>query len=267
MLVLVLNGPAPAAEMGIAAARRAFAEGAFVQAAELAHTAGGAEGAALAARAELVYGDYLAPVSERYQNFIRAEADARRAIALAPGDPEGHLCLALALGLISREKGSLVAHFAGYAKEARLHIDLARRLAPGSAWGEALLGGWNLEIVRAGGIVGSLFYGASLEAGMAAYARAFARDPVNVSIAYQYAVQIVALGETPHRAEATRRLAVSLDRDVPADALARLAHERAMRLMGALQARDDAAVRAIMRAELGTVDGRDVRPAIGAGRR
>lgn len=237
-----------------------------MQAAELARAAGGAEGAALAARAELVHGDYLAPVSERYQNFIRAEADARRAIALDPGNPEGHLCLALALGLISREKGSVAAHFAGYAKEARYHIDYALRLAPGSAWGDALLGGWNLEIVRAGGLVGSLFYGASVEAGMAAYARAFARDPANIPIAYQYAVQLVALGGAQRRAEAMRRLAAGLERE-PADAFSRLVRMRAARLMWALQSRNEADVQAITRIEFGAVDGHDVRPVIGAGRR
>lgn len=242
--------PARASVQDLGPARLAFARGAFAEAAALARPIATAEGLAFAARAAIVEGDFIAPPPERRTILLRAEADARAAIALDPQNLEGHLCLALALGFIGRMDGSLAAHFAGYAAEARAHIDRALALDPNSAWAHALLGGWNLEIVRDGGMIGETIYGASLDQGLAAYARALSLEPDNVAIAYQYALQLIALGGPLHRIEAKRALATALNAK-PQDELGRLARRRAQRLKLVLDTRDDAALRAILHEQLG----------------
>lgn len=250
--------PARASE-GMEAARDAYARGRFEEAAWLARSLGTSEGNALAARAELAEGDYLAPPSERRARFEQAEKDARAAIALDPQNPEGHLCLALALGFLGRLDGVVAAHFAGYADEARQHIDEALQLAPTNPWANALLGGWNLEIVHQGGLLGQAIYGASLEKGIAAYTYALALDGGNAAIAYQYALQLVALGGAWRRAEARQALSNVLDAE-PADASGRFAHQRAERLKRALDTHDERELRAILADQFGA----DTRKADGA---
>jgi tetratricopeptide (TPR) repeat protein len=240
----------PAAVQEIEAARSAFARGDFAQAATLGRALATAEGSALAARAALAEGDFIASPSSRRNIFQQAEADARAAIARDPQNPEGHLYLALALGFLGRMDGSIAAHFAGYAEEARRHIDLALALDPESAWAHALSGGWNLEIVRDGGMIGETLYGASLDKGMAAYRRALELESGNAAIAYQYALQLLALGGAAHRAEALRELATAL-KPKAEDAVELLARRRAQRLKLALDTHDDVALKNILRAQLG----------------
>ncbi len=249
------QAPVSAALQGIDAARAAFTRGDFVEAIAAARLLGTAQGAALAARAGLAQGDFIASPSTRRSVFQQAEMDARLAIARDPQNPEGHLYLALALGFLGRMDGTLAAHFAGYAEEARQHIDRALALAPQSAWAHALSGGWNLEIVRDGGMLGETLYGASLDKGVAAYRRALELEGDNTAIAYQYALQLLALGGAPRRAEALRELASAL-KPQPEDAAAEdavelLARRRAQRLKLALDTHDDVALKDILRTQLG----------------
>lgn len=252
LFLLTIAFPAEALE-GLEAARDAYRVGEFGEAADMARGLGTAESGALAARAELAEGDFLAPPSSRRDYFERAAEDARAAIARDPRKKEAHLYLALALGFLGRLDGSIAAHFAGYAEEAREHIDQALALAPTDPWANALLGGWNLEIVRDGGVFGEKFYGASLEKGISAYTYALALDAGNAAIAYQYSLQLIALGGAWRRAEAREVLAGAL-RSSPDDAFETLAHRRAERLVLMLDAHNEDGLHAILRDQLGLAD-------------
>lgn len=248
MVMLLVASPALAAEP-LDAARQAFAQGDFRRAATLAHEMGAAEGEALAARAELAEGDFVAQGEASHEDFRQAVKSARAAILLDPRNVEGHLYLALALGFLGRIEGSVAAHFSGYAEEARQHIDKALELAPTDPWANALLGGWNLEIVNDGGVFGEVLYGASRDKGIAAYNYALALAPGNAAIAYQYALQLVAMGGAWPRAEAYQVLKTSM-RTEPTDAFQRLAWRRAERMMLALESHDDRALQAIMKDQM-----------------
>lgn len=248
LLMLTLAFPAVASER-FEAALDACARGEFREAAQMARGLGTSEGMALAARAVLAEGDYLAPRSSRRAAFEQAAQHARDAVALDPRNPEGHLYLAVALGFLGRIDGSIVAHFAGYADEARDHIDRALAIAPANPWANALLGGWHLEIVRNGGLLGESLYGASFEKGISAYKRALTLDAGNAAIAYQYALQLAAFGGR-HRVEARRVLAHAL-RSRPNDASEILAYRRAEALMSVLDRRDEARLHGILRDRLG----------------
>lgn len=233
------------------AARAAFAEGDFDKAARTARALPSSAAAALAARAALAEGDFEAAPGQRREIFVAAERDARRAVQKDPDNPEGHLYLALALGFLGRLDGSLAAHFAGYAKEARFHIDRALALDPDSAWGHALDGGWNLEIVRDGGMMGETLYGASFDKGRAAYRHALELEPDNTAIAYQYALQLLGAGGASNRSEAYRALVRSLT-PKEEDAVGQMARRRAQRLKLALDTHDDLTLKSILREGLGT---------------
>lgn len=209
-LVAALPVPVIAMTGDLEPAAAAFDNGVFSRAARLARDLGTAEGDAFAARAELARREFIAVPASRRAALDKATADARRAVARDPKRPEGHLYLAVALGLIARGEGGLAAHLAGYGGEARRHIDTALQLAPDNAWAYAALGGWHLEIAHTGGFVGAALYGAGAADGEAAYERALTLDPENISIAWQYAFQIAGMGGEVRRARARQLLAAIL---------------------------------------------------------
>lgn len=265
---LAFAAPVLAAGGDVGPAAAAFDEGIFLRAARLARDLGTAEGDAFAARAELAQGEFVARPAVRRAALDRAVADARRSIARDAAHPEAHLYLAVALGLIARGEGGLAAHLAGYGNEARRHIDRALELAPDNAWGHAALGGWHLEIAHTGGFVGGVIYGASAGQGEAAYERALALDPENMSIAWQYAFQMAGLGGEARLARARQLLAAILERP-PHTALDRLLHDGARELDAALESGGEAEIRRIVTSRLGRVTGEpagprlETRPSIG----
>lgn len=261
VLVAALQAiPASALDRGLAAAQAAFDSGAFARAALLARKLHSGEGDALASRAEMVRGEFEAASGERLPRFKAALADARRAVLRAPDRPEAHLAIAVALGLIARSEGSMVAHFKGMATEARAHIDRALALNADNAWAHAALGGWHLEIAYAGGTLGSIIYDASAGTGTAAYERALALDPGNMSIRYQYAFQLVGLGGEEQLARASELLADIVARK-PRTALETLLRQSASELKEALDRGDAKAAARIVAVRLGRAAASEPRPA------
>lgn len=189
-------------------AREAYVEGAFLEAASLGEAQGRADDLALAARAllaEAVTGD----PADIDALLARAEANARRALAADPSNTEARLQLAVAIGMKGRRAPIAEAVRHGYAGEGRALLRAAIAEAPREAWGHALEGGWNLEVVRRGGSVGAAYYGASVRAGRAAFERARALAPDDAIIAYQYAVALLELDPERYGEEATRLLEVA----------------------------------------------------------
>jgi tetratricopeptide (TPR) repeat protein len=257
---LLCVAPAVALDRDLAAAQAAFDSGAFGRAALLARKVQTGEGDALASRAEMVRGDFISTGEARLAHFEAALRDGRRAVARAPDRPEAHLAVAVALGLVARREGSMAAHFGGMASEARNHIDRALALNPDNAWAHAALGGWHLEIAYEGGPLGSVVYGASAEAGIAAYEQALVLDPANMSIAWQYAFQLAGFGGPDRLARASELIGGIVERE-PHTALETLLRDAALELKQALDSRDTAAVSRIVALRLGRAERHDRPPA------
>lgn len=262
---LLAAAPAFALDRGLADAQAAFDSGAFGRAALLARKLHTGAGDALASRAEMVRGDFMSTGPARLAHFEAALRDGRHAVAREPDRPEAHLAVAVALGLVARREGSMAAHFRGMAKEARAHIDRALALNPDNAWAHAALGGWHLEIAYAGGPLGKIVYGASAEAGIAAYERALALDPANMSIAWQYAFQLAGFGSRERIARASELIGGIVARR-PRTALETLLRDAALELKQALDRRDMAAVSRIVALRLGRAGSQDP-PSTAAGKR
>ena len=267
VVVLVLAAllpalPASALDRGLAEAQAAFDSGAFGRAALLARKLQTGEGDALASRAEMVRGDFISTGEARLTHFEAALRDGRRAVARAPDRPEAHLAVAVALGLVARREGSMAAHFKGMATEARNHIDRALALDPDNAWAHAALGGWNLEIAYEGGPLGEVVYGASAEAGIAAYEEALSLDPANMSVAWQYAFQLAGFGSRDRLARAAELLGGIVARK-PRTALETLLRDAAIELDEALANSDMAAVSRLVALRLGRADSAEPAPAPG----
>lgn len=252
VVTLSLMRPALAddAALSLQRAEIAFSNADFLEAVTLARRAASAEGYAYAARAGLVYADFMAPREERLEFVLKAEVDARRAIALEPKLAEGHLQLAIALGFRGRMEGHLTAHFEGLGKDAQNHLEYVIEHEPDNPWAHALLGGWNLEIVDAGGFVGLTLYGASEETGKAEYDRALELQPGHLVITAQYALQLTALGGAQNRQRATNLIAAIQVPDQP-DALSLLTLRRLRELDAALASDNETQIAQVVQAHKG----------------
>src|SRR5258705_2585637 len=154
---------------------------------EAAVAAGEAEGsgASLAVAARAVLADANLSDVPCMTCLQRAEALARRSIALDTQHPEPYVYLAMALGYEARIVGSLRARFARYPEQAKEAIDRALAVAPNDSWSLAAAGTWNIEVVRNGGsFLARSLYGASVAAGEDYLRRAVAAEPENLVIRF-----------------------------------------------------------------------------------
>ncbi len=229
----VFAHPATAAE---SPAWPLYAAGKYAEAISAGEAEGDAIGFAIAARAG------LAAVTMSGQACLacikHAESDARRAVALDPKLPDGHLLLAGALGYEGRIEGVMTARANGYPDQAKAQLDAALAAAPDNCLAIAAEGGWNIAIVSGGGkILARLIYGADLDTGLADFRKAFACAPDNLMLRYQYALTLGSYDPQRYRA----RIADALTRAItgkPVTAFESFAQVRAKELLAALNAND-----------------------------
>jgi hypothetical protein len=121
----------------------------------------------------------------------KTEKLLRQAIRKNPNLANPHIFLAAAIGYQTRIIGIVAARLRGYADAAKDEIDTALRLEPNNSWALAAIGGWNIEIARvAGDALANMLYGATLDAGVAAFQKAFQAAPGNIVLRYQYALAL-----------------------------------------------------------------------------
>ena len=180
----------------------------------------------------------------------RAETDARRALSVEPHNVSARIHLALALGIKGRRASVAEALRGGYAREGRALLAEAVARAPREAWAHALIGGWNLEIVRRGGRAGAVYYGASRSAGIAAFERARALAPDDAAIAYQYAVALLELDANRYGRKAAALL-VDAGGCAAHDAFEAQMKTQAARVARVLDAQGGAAAARVATARLG----------------
>jgi hypothetical protein len=209
-----------------------FEKGDYLGAAKAGAAEGSAPNLALAARATLADATLRdAPCMACLQN---AEAFARRAIAVDANNMEGHIHLAVSLGYQARIIGPIRARFARFPEQAKEEIETALRLAPNSHWALSAAGGFNIEVVRAGGrFLGNLIYGATFENGVSYFHKAIAADPENPLIKLQYALALTGYAFDARRPE----IAAVLDSSVrakPGNIYEEAMRQRAARLLALL---------------------------------
>jgi tetratricopeptide (TPR) repeat protein len=180
-----------------------------------------------------------------------AEDLARRAIAADPKVPEGHIYLAAAIGYESRIIGNLAAQSKGYANEAKRELDAALASSPNDAWALAAIGSWHIEIVRnAGPTLARWLFGARFDSGRDYYSKAFAAEPDNLVIRYQYALTLAGYNLADYQkdieAELTRAVACTAN-----SAYETFAKGRARELLETLKRGDMAGVQRLVRHDQG----------------
>ena len=232
VLALVLLAPAAHAQTPF----QLYVEGRFIEAEKSALAEGGAAGYALAARAELA-AEMMRP-EPCGPCLAHAQQLAQLAIDLDPKLAEARIEFVVALGYQARLMGALEANFKGFAEKAKVNIDAAIADDPRDAWAWAALGGWNIEIAHdAGSALARWLYGASLSAGFADFAKAFAVAPDSLVIRFHYALSLAACHDDAYRStilDALTRAAGA----TPQSAYEVYAQKCARELLAALKARD-----------------------------
>ncbi|MGE0830571.1 MAG: hypothetical protein AB7O04_14630 [Hyphomonadaceae bacterium] len=191
-------------------ARALYRDGAFLNAAEAALAAGRASGRAedlvLASRALLAQCIVEPHRGDAGALLARASEAAEAALAADAASIDARLQLTAAIGMRGRRASLNAAIRAGYAPRGKRLIDDALARAPNSAWGRALLGGWHLEILRRGGRMGAMAYGARLSEGLGAFERARALAPNDIVIAAHYGLSLLTLNPDRYAARAGAQL-------------------------------------------------------------
>jgi hypothetical protein len=184
LALLLIASPASADEL-----YALYAGGKYDEAMRAGAAANTAEGFAIAARAALA--DAAMRPAPCLSCLKRAEDFARKAVAEDASQADGHVWLAASLGLEGRIVGLVRARLAGSAEEAKKALDIALKDDPGNAYALAAMGGWNIEIVRAGGsFLARSLYGASEAQGLAQFDRAVKEAPGNVAVRYQIGLSL-----------------------------------------------------------------------------
>lgn len=152
-----------------------------------------------------------------------AEAYARAAIAADPKAALPRVYLAAILGYEARIIGVLAAEAKGFAGEARDNLKIALRYHPHNAFALAAMGGWNIGVVDGGGaMLADLMYGASTEAGIAYYHKAFAADPTSIVPRFEYVLSLSSLDRAHYASQISRAL------ELVAHGTPRTAYEKVM---------------------------------------
>lgn len=249
ILVLAVAGTASAAPL---TPQQLYVAGKYEPAIHAGVAENNSAGFAVAAHAALAEATMRAPCLEC---LARAEGLARRAVALNPRLPEGHLYLAVALGYEARIRGAVAARLHGLVEEAKSHLDAALAADPQNARVLAAIGGWNIAIAaKAGGTLARWLYGASLEQGLKAYARAFKAGPQDIALDYQYALSLAAYDAVGYRREIETALSRTV-RGNPLTAYDSITQARAGTLLRLLKSNDDKGFRQAVRRYQGYPEG------------
>ncbi len=230
-------------------ARALYDAGDFLASAAMAQSLGTSQGMSLSARSTLAHYAYVDRAAATPEIFTAANGLADQALKLDPRNVEAHLQAAVALGYRGRMTSPPQAHFAGYAKDARSHIQAALDLEPENPWAHAMLGAWNMEIVRKGGrFMARTMYGAKLDEGIRLYRRALELDPKNPVLQYEFGLALAAQESKKYAADATRQVQTALALP-PKNAFERLAKARAQLLLNALNSGKNAEIRTVIIAQ------------------
>lgn len=213
-----------------------YAQGQYEEAMRQGSAAGNAAGLAIAARAAMA--DAMMRPAPCLECLKRAEAYARRAVAVDQDAADGHVWLAAALGYEARIVGLVRARLDNDPAQAKANLDDALRTQPDNAYALAALGGWNVEIVRAGGkFLASKLYGASIEQGMTLFDRAVRAAPRNVAVRYQIALSLAGFNSDAYRSRIDSELEAAIHA-APETAYEKFVQGRAAELLALLK-RDD----------------------------
>lgn len=175
-------------------ARSAYAEGRFLEAAELAEAPGTSDGYALAAESLAIYAHYFTSGDEWEEMVDRAIEMSDEAMGADSTNAEAHYQAAHAVGRYAQGIGAFTALRQGLAGRIRERLDAAIRLDPHLWEARLALGGWHADIA-AEGFIARRMYGGNRPAAIVLFEQALQMAPESRVVLYEYAIRLPDLDE------------------------------------------------------------------------
>ena len=217
----------------LAAARTAYADGRFLEAAELAQAAGTSAGYALATDCVAKYGFHLAADDEKEALYERAMGLAEEAVRLDAGNPEAYLQTAHAVGRYSEGLGPMAALRGGYPGQVRKALETALELDPDMVGAEVSLGGWHAAIVGGAGGLMARMLGATRKRAVQHYDRGLELAPDLKEAYFEYANGLLTINRKRDREQARKLLAQGIE-IASKDAFEQILHDKAVERLATL---------------------------------
>jgi hypothetical protein len=209
LVVLLLLIPVSAGAATTEEIFAVYARGDYEQAARLGEAARTAPGLAIAARAVLA--DAVLRDTPCMACLQRAEKLSRDAIAADPHFAFGQVWLAVALGYQSRILGPIRSRLKDTPNQSKTALNLAWQADSANAFAISALGGWHIEVVRAGGaFLARHVYGATEEQGISMFDLAVKTDPGNVAVHYQIALSLAGFDAEKYQARVAAELKAAI---------------------------------------------------------
>lgn len=175
-------------------ARSAYADGRFLEAAELAEALGTSDGYALAAQSLSIYAHYFTSGDEWEEMVERAIEMSDEAMGADSTNAEAHYQAAHAVGRYAQGIGAFTALRQGLAGRIRERLDAAIRLDPYLWEARLALGGWHADIA-AEGFIARRMYGGNRPAAVVLFEQALQMAPQSRVVLYEYAIRLPDLDE------------------------------------------------------------------------
>lgn len=175
-------------------ARSAFAEGSFLEAAELGEALGTSDGYTLAAQSVAIHAHYFATEDEWEELVERAIEMGDEAMRADSTNAEAHYQAAHALGRYAQGIGAITALRQGLAGRIRERLDAAIRLDPYHWEARLALGGWHADIA-AEGFIARRMYGGNRPAAVVLFEQALQMAPESRVVLFEYGSRLPDLDE------------------------------------------------------------------------
>ena len=184
-------------------AETAYAEGRYLEAAQIAEKVGGAGGFALAANSLNIHAFHYAEKEEQSRLFRHAMGLAERAIEIDPKNLRGRFELARAMGKYAQGIGRVKAMNEKYVEQIREHLEVALSLDDDLADAHLALGSWHAGLIEVmGSFLAGFLYDANRKDAIFHIERALELDREGIDIHYGSANGFLALGEQKYRKRA-----------------------------------------------------------------
>ena len=200
---------ADASAQSIDEARSAYADGRFVEAADLAEALGTSEGYALAAQSLAVYAHYEASEEEWEAIIERAQRMGEEAVKADSTNPDAHYQSAHAVGRYAQRVGAWTALRQGLAGKIRDLLEATLALDPDYVDANLALGGWHADI-DAEGFMARRMYGGKKEEAVRLFERALELAPESKVVLHAYAIRLPRLDEESGKERAREMLEKAL---------------------------------------------------------
>lgn len=200
---------ADASAQSIEEANSAYADGRFVEAADLGEALGTSDGYALAAKSLAVYAHYEVSEEEWEAVIERAMRMGEEAVKADSTNPDAHYQSAHAVGRYAQRIGAWTALRQGLAGKIRELLEATIALDPDYVHAILALGGWHADI-DAEGFIARRMYGGRKEEAAKLFDRALELAPESKVVLHAYAIRLPRLDEENGRERAREMLEKAL---------------------------------------------------------